>query len=85
MHSPGQLRDWRRRIGLTQRDAADRLGVSRRQYQAYEAGTPIPWTVVLATRAISAGLDSDRDAHRAVERVAEQAARDATHSSPSMT
>ncbi|PWC81263.1 hypothetical protein TSH64_01070 [Azospirillum sp. TSH64] len=47
---------WRKAQGMTQGDAGDRLGVTRRTVQLYEAGEqPIPRTVALACRAIAEG------------------------------
>lgn len=34
-----QITDWRHSLGLTQTEAAARLGVSMRMYQYYEAGS----------------------------------------------
>lgn len=60
--TPANLNDWQRRHGFTRAQAAARLGISRRMYQYYAAGErPIPRTVELATRAINAGLDGDRE------------------------
>lgn len=36
------VKAWRERLGLSQADAAERLGISRRQYQYYEAGEQVP-------------------------------------------
>jgi DNA-binding XRE family transcriptional regulator len=51
------LRAWRKARALTQREAADTVGISRRSWQDYEAGvSPIPLAIAYACRAISAGL-----------------------------
>ena len=36
--SPADLKNWRKSMKLTQAQAADSLGISRRAYQAREAG-----------------------------------------------
>ena len=57
-----QFLRWRRRMKLTQVQAAEKLGVRRRSIQYYEAGKrngrpfPIPRVVELATKAIEANL-----------------------------
>jgi len=51
------LRAWRKRLGLSQRDAAEALGVSLRQYSDYERGiAEVPQTVALACAALAYGL-----------------------------
>jgi transcriptional regulator with XRE-family HTH domain len=43
------LRTFRKRLGLTQAEAASRLGMSDRQWQRWESGeAPIPAAVTLA-------------------------------------
>lgn len=59
-----QLKAWRKALGLTQRQAADALGLSRAAITNYEAGfrhgtgepVVIPRTVALACAALRAGL-----------------------------
>lgn len=47
------LKAWRARLGYSQGDAADQLGVTRRAVAYYEAGArPIPRTVALLAAAI---------------------------------
>lgn len=54
---PAALREWRKRLGLSQRGAADALGLSLRAVQNYEAGErTIPKPVALACAAIALGL-----------------------------
>ena len=61
--SPEQFRDWRRSLGLKQKDAADRLGLKKRMIQYYEKGkrdgrpVEIPKSIRLACYALSAGID----------------------------
>lgn len=62
--TPTAIREWRSRLGLTQQQAADALGVSLRMYAYYEAGkredgrpVEIPRTVALAASAIERGLE----------------------------
>lgn len=51
------LRAWRKRLGLSQRAAAETLGISLRQYSDYErAVAEIPQTVALACAAVAYGL-----------------------------
>jgi transcriptional regulator with XRE-family HTH domain len=55
--NPTTLKDWRKRLGLSQRGAADALGLSFRAYQNYESGfRPIPKPVALACAAVALGL-----------------------------
>ena len=52
-----QLRAWRARLGLTQVEAAARLGISERQYIRIERGDGgITDTVALLARAVEAGF-----------------------------
>jgi DNA-binding XRE family transcriptional regulator len=37
------VKDWRRRVGLVQKEAADLLGVSLRTYQGWESGRYEPF------------------------------------------
>lgn len=39
---PVVLKDWRARRGITQKEAAERLGVAMRTYQAWEGGEQNP-------------------------------------------
>lgn len=51
------LRAWRKRLNLSQRAAAEALGVSLRQYSDYERGVAdVPHTVALACAAVAYGL-----------------------------
>jgi len=60
-----EIKNWRKSLNLTQAEAAERLGVTRRGYQMYEAGVRnddgrpviIPKYIALACAAISAGLE----------------------------
>lgn len=60
------LKSWRLRLGLSQKAAAEALGVSLRMLQYYESGDmPIPKTVALACAAVAAeppleAIDNDR-------------------------
>ncbi len=62
MDSEG-FRQWRRAMGLKQKDAADRLGLKKRVIQYYEKGdrdgkaVAIPRTVELACLALSLGCE----------------------------
>jgi DNA-binding XRE family transcriptional regulator len=48
------IKAWRERLGLTQGEAAERIGVKLRAYQNYEAGHPIPLPVQRLCRYIEA-------------------------------
>jgi transcriptional regulator with XRE-family HTH domain len=58
-----EIRAWRARLGLSQRKAAEAIGISERMYIYYEAGqredgrrVEIPKTVALACAAVAYGL-----------------------------
>jgi transcriptional regulator with XRE-family HTH domain len=52
---PAELKEWRKRLGLTQEEAARRFGVSRVTEQNWESGTTaVPKTVDAATEIITA-------------------------------
>ena len=61
--TPDQFRQWRKRLGLKQKEAADQLGLKKRVIQYYEKGTrdgkevEIPKTVRLACYALASGID----------------------------
>ena len=56
--TPTTLKLWRAVMRLSQEEAAESLGIKRRQYQYYEAGTkPIPRQTGLACAAVFAHLD----------------------------
>ncbi|MFC3228775.1 helix-turn-helix domain-containing protein [Marinibaculum pumilum] len=47
--TPASLRDWRKRLGLTQAEAAERMGYGLRQWNSWENGrADIPTAVQLA-------------------------------------
>ncbi|MEC9343750.1 MAG: helix-turn-helix transcriptional regulator [Pseudomonadota bacterium] len=60
--TPDQFRDWRKSLGLKQKDVAELLGLKKRVIQYYEKGkrdgksVGIPRTVELACYALSAGI-----------------------------
>lgn len=66
--SPEAFREWRKSLGLKQKDAADLLGLKKRVIQYYEKGcrdgknVEIPKSVRLACHAISNGI-ADFDGH----------------------
>lgn len=37
-----EVKEWREQLGITQTEAAEQLGVTARNYQAYEAGDYAP-------------------------------------------
>lgn len=59
---PAEFKEWRKRLGLKQKDAADMLGLKKRVIQYYERGSrdgktvEIPKTVELACYAITKGI-----------------------------
>jgi len=67
--SPEQFRDWRRSLGLKQKDAAEKLGLKKRMIQYYEKGNrdgrpvEIPKSIRLACYALSKGI-GDFDGNR---------------------
>ena len=60
---PGAFRGWRKSLGLSQKEAAEALGLKRRVVQYYEKGerdgepVTIPKTVRLACFALSEGCE----------------------------
>lgn len=60
--SAGAFRDWRKRLGLRQKEAADLLGLKKRMIQYYETGSrdgkdvTIPKSVRLACYALEIGV-----------------------------
>ncbi|WP_346909372.1 helix-turn-helix transcriptional regulator [uncultured Roseibium sp.] len=60
--SPDQFREWRRSLGLKQKEAADQLGLKKRMIQYYEKGNrdgrpvEIPKSIRLACYALSEGI-----------------------------
>lgn len=77
--TPDDFRAWRAGLNLTQKQAAERLGISTSQLTNYEAGVnrgsgrraPIPRTVALACAAVAAGLEPWAPGEREDETIAE--------------
>lgn len=72
MLSPDQLRALRTRLRWDQAETADILHVSRRQYQRYETGTPLPYAVgalfvLVASAVITRAQTIAADARRVAE------------------
>ncbi|NOX95487.1 MAG: helix-turn-helix transcriptional regulator [Alphaproteobacteria bacterium] len=73
---PGDFKKWRKSLGLSQKDAANLLGLKRRMIQYYEKGerdgekVPIPRSVRLACYAISDGVSDYNGPHRKISRIA---------------
>lgn len=71
---PGDIRKWRKSLGLSQKEAAHALGLKRRMIQYYEKGerdgekVEIPLTVRLACFAVSEGVTDYNGPHRKVKR-----------------
>ncbi len=57
------LREWRTRLGLTQDEAAELLGISKRTFCNYEWGTNarIPYFLRYACRYIEESMNTDPD------------------------
>lgn len=55
--TPEQFHEWRKSLHLTQAEAAQRLGVSKRSIFTYEGSGPVPQVVALACEAISRTLN----------------------------
>jgi len=72
MMEPGDFRKWRKTLGLSQKDAANYLGLKRRMIQYYEKGerdgekVKIPRAVRLACYAISEGVSDYNGPHRKI-------------------
>ena len=68
--SPQSFKRWRKSLGLSQKEAAEALGLKRRMIQYYEKGerdgepVTVPRSVRLAAWALSEGV-SDFDGERA--------------------
>ncbi|MBK1624275.1 helix-turn-helix domain-containing protein [Afifella marina] len=60
--TPDQFKAWRKKLGMKQKEAADRLGLKKRMIQYYETGerdgkkVKIPKSVRLACYALSVGI-----------------------------
>ncbi|MBP0616963.1 helix-turn-helix domain-containing protein [Jiella mangrovi] len=61
--TPEAFKDWRKRLGLKQKEAADKLGLKKRVIQYYEKGhrdgksVEIPKNVELACLALALGYE----------------------------
>lgn len=61
--TPQDFKGWRERLGLSQQEAGEALGTTKRAVQMWEAGDrPISRTVALACAAVEAGLEPVGDA-----------------------
>ena len=66
--SPQHFKKWRKSLGLSQKEAAEALGLKRRMIQYYEKGerdgdkVRVPRSVRLATWALAQGI-TDFDGH----------------------
>lgn len=57
--TPRQLKLWRTRYNLSQEQAANKIGCSRRSIQKWEAGeTDIPKSIEMAIKAVTCELKS---------------------------
>jgi transcriptional regulator with XRE-family HTH domain len=64
---PEEFHEWRKALGLTQAEAAQRLGVSKRSIFTYEGTGPVPKTVALACAAIASDVRISRFLARLVK------------------
>lgn len=77
---PNDFRNWRKSLGLSQRDAAHLLGLKRRMIQYYEKGerdgdkVKIPRAVRLACYAIAEGVADYNGPSRKVHRIEKERA-----------
>lgn len=75
--TPEQFRQWRKGLGLKQKEAADKLGLKKRVIQYYEKGkrdgriVEIPRVVELACYAIAEGIECYDGLAEAVDEPAE--------------
>lgn len=73
---PQDFRKWRRSLHLSQKDAAEALGLKRRMIQYYEKGVrdgeevQIPLSVALACYALSVGVRNYRGPSKKIDRTA---------------
>jgi transcriptional regulator with XRE-family HTH domain len=77
VHVPSQLRDARRRAGLSQAALAARAGTSQATISAYESGRKTPSVATLSRllQAMGSRLAVEREPHRSVEPSPAQLAR----------
>ncbi len=55
--TPDEFKAWRKALSLTQQQAGEAIGITKRSVQLYEAGDqPVTRTVALACAALAAGL-----------------------------
>jgi len=72
---PGDFKKWRKSLRLSQKEAANLLGLKRRMIQYYEKGerdgekVPIPRSVRLACYAITQGVSDYNGPHRKIMRI----------------
>lgn len=77
---PSDFKKWRKSLGLSQKDAAQILGLKRRMIQYYEKGerdgekVKIPRSVRLACYAISNGVADYHGPHRKVQMIDKESA-----------
>jgi transcriptional regulator with XRE-family HTH domain len=55
-----ELRDWRKRLNLTARQAAEKLGVSEDTYARLERRAEVDLRTALAASAVALGIKVDR-------------------------
>lgn len=70
---PHDFKKWRKTLGLSQKDAAEALGLKRRMIQYYESGerdgeeVKIPQSVALACYAVAEGVATYRGPVKKIE------------------
>jgi transcriptional regulator with XRE-family HTH domain len=74
---PTDFKRWRKAMNMSQKDAADALGLKRRMIQYYESGerdgdkVKIPLTVALACYALSVGVTNYRGPSKKIDQTAD--------------
>lgn len=80
---PADFKKWRKTLGLSQKEAADALGLKRRMIQYYEKGerdgeaVVIPRSVALACYALAQGVANYRGPGKKIEPLLIKIAEDA--------
>jgi len=79
---PGEFKKWRKSLDLSQKEAAQALGLKRRMIQYYEKGerdgdkVVIPRSVRLACYALSEGVEDYHGPNRKIKRREDKAKKD---------
>lgn len=82
---PGDFKKWRKSLKLSQKEAAQALGLKRRMIQYYEKGerdgekVEIPRSVRLACYALTEGVEDYHGPNRKIKRREEKPKKDKEH------